>query len=79
MAGVCLLMSVPSTDSLTTTQSWIRGGSSHQQKRIRLVSIRMQVQSLALLSGLGFPSCHEWWCRLQRWLRSCVAVAVAVA
>ena len=37
----------------------------------------MQVQSLASLSGLRFWHCHELWCRLQMWLRSRVAAAVA--
>ena len=32
---------------------------------IRLVPMRMQVQSQALLSGLGIPCCRELWCRLQ--------------
>ena len=39
-----------------------------QQKRIRLVSTRMQVQFLALLSGLGIwrhcKLCCKLWCRL---------------
>ena len=40
---------------------------------------RMQVPSLALLSRLRIRRCPELWCRSQTWLRSCVAVAVAVA
>ena len=32
-----------------------------QQKRIRLVFMRMQAQSLALLSGSGIQCCHELW------------------
>ena len=47
-----------------------------QQKRIRLVSMRMQVRSLALLSGLRIRRCRELWCRSQMWLGSGVAVAV---
>ena len=47
-----------------------------QQKRIRLVSMRMQVQSLASLSGLRIWHCHKLWCRSQTWLRYCVAVAM---
>ena len=43
-----------------------------QWKRIRLVTMRTQVRSLALLSGLGIQCCHEL---LQTWLRSHVAVA----
>ena len=39
----------------------------------------VQVQSLALLSGLGIRCCCELRCKSQTWLRSCVVVAVAVA
>ena len=48
-----------------------------QQKRAQLVSMKMQVQSLALLSGLSIWHCHKLWCKSQTWLRSCIAVAVA--
>ena len=50
-----------------------------QWKRIwiHLVSMRMQVWSQALLSGLGIWHCCELWCRLQTWLGSNIAVAVA--
>ena len=41
--------------------------------------MRMRVQSLASLSGLGIQLCHELWCRWQMQLGSHVAVAVAVA
>ena len=41
-----------------------------QKKRIRLVSMRMQVQSLASLKGSGIQRCRELWCRSQRWLGS---------
>ena len=37
--------------------------------------MRMQVRSLALLSGLRIQHCCDLWCRL--WLGSGVAVAVA--
>jgi len=47
-----------------------------QWKRIRLVSMRMQVQTLASISGLRIWHGHDPWCRLQMWLRSHVAVAV---
>ena len=40
-------------------------------------TMRLRVQSLALLSGLRIQHCHELWCRSQMWLRSRVAVAVA--
>ena len=36
-----------------------------QWKGIRLVSMRLQVPSLASLSGLGILHCHELWCRSQ--------------
>ena len=47
-----------------------------QWKRVQLVSMRMQVWSLASLSGLGIWHCCELWCRLQMWLGPWVAVAV---
>ena len=47
-----------------------------QQKRIQLVSMRMQVRNLASLSGLRIWHFRELWCRLQMQLGSCVAVAV---
>ena len=46
-----------------------------QRKLIQLVSMRMWVQSLASLSGLGIQRCRELWCRLQMRLRSCAAAA----
>ena len=49
-----------------------------QGKWIQLVSMRMQVQSLALLSGSGILHCCELWCRLQMWLRSGIAVNCGV-
>ena len=50
-----------------------------QRKRTPLVSMRMQVRSLVLLSGSGIWRCCERWCRLQTWLGSCIAVAVVEA
>ena len=47
-----------------------------QQKRIQLVPMRMQVQSLASLSGLRIWHCRELQYRLQMQLGSHVAVAV---
>ena len=44
-----------------------------------LVSMRMLVRSLALLSGSGIWHCCELWCKWQTWFGFCVAVAVAVA
>ena len=49
-----------------------------QWKRIPLVSMRMWVPSLTLLSGLRIWHSCELWCSLQMWLRSYV-VAVAEA
>ena len=48
-----------------------------QWKQILLGTVWLRVQSLASLSGLKIPCCHELWCRLQMWLGSGVAVAVA--
>ena len=48
-----------------------------QQKQIQLVTMRMKVQSLALLSGLRIQHCCELWCRSQTWLGSYIVVAVA--
>ena len=47
-----------------------------QRKRIRLGTMRLQIRSLALVSGLGIWRCRELWCSSQMWLRSGVAVAV---
>ena len=35
-----------------------------QQVRNRLVSMRMQFQCLALLSGLRVQGCRELWCKV---------------
>ena len=48
-----------------------------QRKRIQLGTVRLQVRSLALLSGLRIWHCHELWCRWQKWLGGGMAVAVA--
>ena len=47
-----------------------------QWKQIRLGTVRLQLQPLALLRGLRIRHCHELWCRLQMQLRSHIAVAV---
>ena len=39
----------------------------------------LRVQSLASLSGLRIRHCHELWGRLQTWLGSGIAVALAQA
>ena len=48
-----------------------------QRKRIRLVTKRSRVRSLASLRGLRIQRCRELWCRSQTWLRFRAAVAVA--
>ena len=45
-----------------------------QQKRTRLVFLKMWVQSLALLIGLRIQSRHELWCRSKTQLRSSVVL-----
>ena len=59
-------------------QIWINSGVPvvAQQKHTQLVSMRMRVGSLTLLSGLRIQCCHELWCRSQTRLRSGIAVAV---
>ena len=42
------------------------------------MTLRLQVQSLALLSGLTIRCCRELWCRLQMQRRSDVAVSCGV-
>ena len=41
--------------------------------------MRLRVQSLALLIGLGIRCCRELWCRSQTWLGSRVAVTLVQA
>ena len=50
-----------------------------KQRWIWLVSMRMQVWTLASLSGLRIQQCHELWYRSQTQLGSCVAMAVVWA
>ena len=47
-----------------------------QWKQILLGTMRLQVRSLASLSGLRIWCCRELWCRSQTWLRSHVAGAM---
>ena len=47
-----------------------------QQKEIGLVTMRLQVHSVASLSGSRICRCRELWCRLQTLLGSEVAMAV---
>ena len=55
----------------------LTGSSHHCSVETNLTRIHeMQVQSLALLSGLRIQHCCELWCRLKMQLGSCVAVAV---
>ena len=48
-----------------------------QWKRIQLGTMNLQVQSLALLSGLSIQHCHELWCRAYTRLGTHIAVAMA--
>ena len=41
-----------------------------------LTSIHEEAGSIPSLYGLRIQHCCELWCRLQTWLRSCVAMAV---
>ena len=68
--------------AVVTTGWGIRNGGEGfpvvaQQKRILLVSMRIQVLSLASLSGLRILCGCALWCRSQMQLESGVAVAVA--
>ena len=47
-----------------------------QQKRIQLGTMRLQVQSLASLSGLRILCCQKLCCKSQMQLRCRIAVAV---
>ena len=83
LGWVCLLVSdlvevliATAADSLLWYQAHPGRSCVAQCKRIQLVSMRVQVLSLALLSGSGIRHCRELWCRLQMRLRSRVAVAV---
>ena len=48
------------------------------QQQTRLVSMRIQVPSMASLRELRIWHCHELWCRSQTQLGSCVAVAATL-
>ena len=48
----------------------VRSSHVEKWKWIRLVSMRIWVWSVALLSGSGIWPCCELWCRLQSWLGS---------
>ena len=58
-----------------------RSRSSHRGSvDMNLTSIHeTQVWSLASLGELRILHCHEWWCRSQMWLGSCIAGAGAKA
>ena len=47
-----------------------------QQKQIWLVSMRLQVQCLASLSGLRIRRCRELWCRRQAQIPHCCGCGV---
>ena len=60
-------------------KNYVRSSIVVRQKQTQLVSVRMQVRSLALLNGSVIWSCHELWCRSQTQLRSHVAMTVVYA
>ena len=55
-----------SKGAVPTVAQWVKGPN--------IVSVRMRVQSLALLSGLRIWHCHKLWHRSQIWQGSGVAV-----
>ena len=65
--------SSPSGEGVWAFLLWLRGLWT------RLVSMRMQIRSLALLSGLRIQHYHELWCRSRPQLRARIAVAVVQA
>ena len=71
------MLSQPPTSSIRLRYTCWEVSIVAQQKRICLASMKMQVRSLALPSEIRIWLCHELQCRLQAWLGSCVAVAVA--
>ena len=68
--------------SKKTTKNNIKGNTRGvpvvAQGLMNLASMKTQVQSLVLLSGLRIWRCRELWCGSQIELRSRVDVAVAV-
>ena len=68
------------TDAENYSRMWKTGVPIKvPQKQIWIGTIRLGVQSLALLSGSRIWHCNELWCRLQMWLRSGIAVDVALS
>ena len=63
----CLFIKVLTADGVPVEVQW---------KQIQLGTMRLQVQSLALLRELRTRCCCELRCRLQTRLRSGIAVAV---
>ena len=63
--------------SNTKIKNKLQGSSQCGSVETNLVSMKMWVQSLASLSGLGIQCCHELWCRLQTQLEPRIAVAVS--
>ena len=72
---IVLLCKCDTVLSLTKVNNW-GVPIMAQWKQIQLGTMRLQVQSLALLTGLRIQHCHDLWCRLQMWLGSSVAVAL---
>ena len=73
----CATMGTPIATYINIFENLTQGVPvAAQQKQICLVSMGMQVWSLALPSGLGIWHCCELWWRSQMWLGSCIAVVV---
>ena len=69
--NLIFLFSIKSTNwGVSTVAQWYQ---------TQLVTMRMWVQPLALLSGLRIQHCPELCCRSQMWLRSCLAMVVVWA
>ena len=72
---VCMCVCVCDWATLLYNRKWT-GIPIVAQWLINLIgTMRLQVRSLALLSGLSIWRCRELWCRLKMWLGSGMAVA----
>ena len=71
------LQTVPRVEILLRIKNFFEVPIVVQRKHIQLGTMRLWVQSLALLSGLRIWHYHELWYRSQTRLRSGIAMAVA--
>ena len=72
--GKCACTPVFTATLFTIVKTWKEFPLWLSELSIRLVSMRMQVQSLTSLSGLTIQCCRELWYRFQMRLGSCVAM-----